>query len=46
MVGTTGFTEERLEQVRGWLEESPKSGVLIAPNHPDGADPAAPVYRM
>lgn len=32
VVGTTGFTEERLEQVRGWLAESPGTGVLIAPN--------------
>lgn len=32
VVGTTGFTEERLETVRGWLEENPKVGVLIAPN--------------
>ncbi|MEJ5996951.1 4-hydroxy-tetrahydrodipicolinate reductase [Corynebacterium sp. H130] len=32
VVGTTGFTEERLETVRGWLEANPKVGVLIAPN--------------
>ena len=32
VVGTTGFTEERLAQVRGWLAESPGTGVRIAPN--------------
>lgn len=31
VVGTTGFTPERLEQVRSWLEDS-SSSVLIAPN--------------
>ncbi|WP_151548757.1 MULTISPECIES: 4-hydroxy-tetrahydrodipicolinate reductase [Corynebacterium] len=31
VVGTTGFTAERLETVRGWLENS-SSSVLIAPN--------------
>ncbi|GAB85008.1 4-hydroxy-tetrahydrodipicolinate reductase [Gordonia rubripertincta] len=37
VVGTTGFTEERLETVRGWLAENPKVGVLIAPNFAIGA---------
>lgn len=32
VVGTTGFTEERLENVRAWLSEKPEVGVLIAPN--------------
>ncbi len=32
VVGTTGFDEERLAQVRQWLEEKPGTGVLIAPN--------------
>lgn len=32
VVGTTGFTEERLAQVRAWAEEHPEVGVLIAPN--------------
>lgn len=32
VVGTTGFTEERLATVRGWLENNPGVGVLIAPN--------------
>ncbi|MCW2498327.1 MAG: dihydrodipicolinate reductase [Frankiales bacterium] len=31
VVGTTGFDEERLAQVRGWLEGT-SVGVLIAPN--------------
>ena len=37
VVGTTGFTEERLDQVRGWLAASPGTGVLIAPNFAIGA---------
>lgn len=37
VVGTTGFTEERLEKVRGWLADSPGVGVLIAPNFAIGA---------
>ncbi len=37
VVGTTGFTDERLEQVRGWLAASPGVGVLIAPNFAVGA---------
>ncbi|MBL7253614.1 4-hydroxy-tetrahydrodipicolinate reductase [Paractinoplanes lichenicola] len=37
VVGTTGFTEERLEQVRGWLAAKPEVGVLIAPNFGLGA---------
>ncbi|GAA2622600.1 4-hydroxy-tetrahydrodipicolinate reductase [Paractinoplanes durhamensis] len=32
VVGTTGFTEQRLDQVRGWLAAKPGVGVLIAPN--------------
>ncbi len=32
VVGTTGFDDERLAQVRGWLQEAPRVGVLIAPN--------------
>lgn len=32
VVGTTGWTEERFEIVRGWLQESPNTGVLVAPN--------------
>ncbi len=37
VVGTTGFTQERLDQVRGWLAEHPESAVLIAPNFAIGA---------
>jgi 4-hydroxy-tetrahydrodipicolinate reductase len=37
VVGTTGFTEERLATVRTWLEEVPQVGVLIAPNFGIGA---------
>lgn len=32
VVGTTGWTEERFEAVRGWLQDSPSTGVLVAPN--------------
>jgi 4-hydroxy-tetrahydrodipicolinate reductase len=37
VVGTTGFDESRLSQLRDWLGESPSSGVLIAPNFSIGA---------
>lgn len=37
VVGTTGWTEERLATLRGWLAESPGTGVLIAPNFGIGA---------
>ncbi|OLT38495.1 4-hydroxy-tetrahydrodipicolinate reductase [Saccharomonospora sp. CUA-673] len=37
VVGTTGFTEERLAQLRGWLADRPELGVLIAPNFALGA---------
>jgi 4-hydroxy-tetrahydrodipicolinate reductase len=32
VVGTTGFTQERLAQVRQWLAARPEVGVVIAPN--------------
>jgi 4-hydroxy-tetrahydrodipicolinate reductase len=32
VVGTTGFTDERLDQVREWLSARPEVGVVIAPN--------------
>ncbi|WP_169943954.1 4-hydroxy-tetrahydrodipicolinate reductase [Microbispora sp. H11081] len=32
VVGTTGFDEQRLDQVRGWLAASPGTNALIAPN--------------
>ncbi|MET7641768.1 4-hydroxy-tetrahydrodipicolinate reductase [Streptomyces sp. NPDC005438] len=37
VVGTTGWTEERLERLRGWLADSPDTGVLVAPNFGIGA---------
>jgi 4-hydroxy-tetrahydrodipicolinate reductase len=37
VVGTTGFTDERLAQVRGWLADKPDVAVLIAPNFAIGA---------
>lgn len=37
VVGTTGFTDERLDQVRIWLDEKPSASVLIAPNFAIGA---------
>ncbi len=32
VVGTTGFDEVRLAQLRGWLDTAPGVGVLVAPN--------------
>jgi 4-hydroxy-tetrahydrodipicolinate reductase len=37
VVGTTGFTEQRLDRVRGWLAHKPGVGVIIAPNFGLGA---------
>jgi len=37
VVGTTGFDDARLGQVRTWLASSPETGVLIAPNFSIGA---------
>ena len=37
VVGTTGFTQERLDQVREWLGDDPQVGVLVAPNFAIGA---------
>jgi len=37
VVGTTGWTDERYDQVRGWLAGSPSTGVLVAPNFAIGA---------
>jgi 4-hydroxy-tetrahydrodipicolinate reductase len=37
VVGTTGFTEARLAQVREWLAPKPDLGVLVAPNFAIGA---------
>ena len=37
VVGTTGFDDQRLGQVRQWLGDSPSVGVLVAPNFGIGA---------
>jgi 4-hydroxy-tetrahydrodipicolinate reductase len=37
VVGTTGFTDERLSQVKDWVDGTPESAVLIAPNFAIGA---------
>lgn len=37
VVGTTGFDDERLATLGGWLADAPSTGVLIAPNFSIGA---------
>ena len=37
VVGTTGFTDERVSQVQEWLTAKPDVAVLIAPNFAIGA---------
>lgn len=37
VVGTSGFDDERVAEVRGWLGESPSVGVLVVPNFSIGA---------
>ncbi|WP_075661085.1 4-hydroxy-tetrahydrodipicolinate reductase [Streptomyces acidiscabies] len=37
VVGTTGWTDDRLAQLGTWLAQSPQTGVLIAPNFSIGA---------
>jgi len=37
VVGTSGFAEERLDEVRGWLPEHPDVRVLVVPNFSVGA---------
>ncbi len=37
VVGTTGFTRERLDTVQTWLEVRPEVGVVVAPNFGLGA---------
>ncbi|HEU0240608.1 MAG TPA: 4-hydroxy-tetrahydrodipicolinate reductase [Micromonosporaceae bacterium] len=37
VVGTSGFTESRIERIRGWLNLKPEVGVMIAPNFAIGA---------
>jgi 4-hydroxy-tetrahydrodipicolinate reductase len=37
VVGTTGFTDDKLAQVREWLVDKPSLGVIVAPNFGIGA---------
>jgi 4-hydroxy-tetrahydrodipicolinate reductase len=37
VVGTTGFTPERVDEVRGWLAAAPRVGAVIASNFSVGA---------
>jgi len=37
VVGTTGFTDERVSQVKAWVDDKPGAAVLIAPNFAIGA---------
>ncbi|MBB5116609.1 dihydrodipicolinate reductase [Streptomyces eurocidicus] len=37
VVGTTGWTEDRLARLNSWLDAAPSTGVLIAPNFSIGA---------
>ena len=37
VVGTSGFTDTRLERIRGWLALKPEVGVMIVPNFAIGA---------
>lgn len=37
VVGTTGFSDDRIAQLNSWLADAPKAGVLIAPNFAIGA---------
>jgi 4-hydroxy-tetrahydrodipicolinate reductase len=37
VVGTSGFDPERIETVRGWLDQRPDLGVMIVPNFALGA---------
>jgi 4-hydroxy-tetrahydrodipicolinate reductase len=37
VVGTSGFTESRLERIRTWLTHKPDIGVIVAPNFAVGA---------
>jgi 4-hydroxy-tetrahydrodipicolinate reductase len=37
VIGTSGFTEARLERVRSWLAHKPDLGVIVAPNFAIGA---------
>ena len=37
VVGTTGFSDDRITQLKTWLSANPKAGILIAPNFAIGA---------
>jgi 4-hydroxy-tetrahydrodipicolinate reductase len=37
VIGTSGFTEARLDRVRNWLSHRPELGVIVAPNFAIGA---------
>ncbi len=37
VVGTTGFSDDRIAQLNSWLATNPSTGVLIAPNFAIGA---------
>lgn len=37
VVGTTGFTDEKIDTVRTWLADKPDLGIVIAPNFGIGA---------
>ncbi len=37
VVGTTGFTEDRISEIEKWSKEKPETGILIAPNFSIGA---------
>jgi 4-hydroxy-tetrahydrodipicolinate reductase len=37
VVGTTGFSEDRISHLNTWLAANPKAGILIAPNFAIGA---------
>ena len=37
VVGTSGFDDDRLAQLRGWLDVAPAVGVLVVPNFAVGA---------
>src|ERR1700683_3466769 len=37
VVGTSGFAEDRLDEVRGWLADHPDVRVLVVPNFSVGA---------
>lgn len=37
VIGTSGFTTDRIDTVTSWLSDAPKVGVLVAPNFAIGA---------